>query len=237
MVASIEELVINGRVAQLKKLLLADSAAAQTPGLVASAALNLQAGVLELLLDSGASADDEATADTVNAAVLFCVSFANRSPLQSLNANGDPVFPRLCALDFACLRGDVGLVELLLARGARPRPTNAKLVQWTQAVRQDNPTWQRCAGACLAALEATRRRRARRRLRVAVASVALLQSWHARAAERAYAPGGVGFRDVEADFARRCACGDGGDGGDSGGGDAAAASADERAVEPAVEVG
>ena len=44
-----------------------------------------------------------------------------------------------------------------------------------------------------------------RRWRLIVRVLLLLRGWHARAIERAYAPGGGGYAEVAADFAERAA--------------------------------
>ena len=59
--------------------------------------------------------------------------------------------------------------------------------------------------ACLKLHRALERARVLRRWRLIVRVLLLLRGWHARAIERAYAPGGGGYAEVAADFAERAA--------------------------------
>ena len=114
------------------------------------------------------------------------------------------------ALDEAIKNSDPDLVKFLLSRGAAVMDGMLASAKQSEVVRRDDATWSRCAVQCTTMLSAARRMRARRRLRAAGCTIATLLAWHARAAERVYAPGGVGFEDAALDFAlrsRRCLLG------------------------------
>ena len=192
----LELIVINGRVAHLKKRLHADASLAARRGLVALAALTGEYGTVEMLLAHGASADDDASDDQIGDETALAFGHRSRH-LEHMHA-----------LDFACLRADIGLVRLLLEHGARIGAEHLQLAGSVAADHPGDPTWARCSEQCVAVLADAKRRRARRRLRAAIASVAALRAWHARAAERAYAPDGAGYLQAEQDFARRLRVGD-----------------------------
>ena len=176
-VVEIMSFVRNGRVGPLRKNLSAKPDLAQTPGLFALAADYGQIGVLELLLEYGASVHDT----------------------DELGQDG---------LFHASINADVGLTKWLLAHGAVPtaqhmaeatrvREENAAKADW------DYDAWVRCAVEVLETLATARRKVVRRKLRVAIGVVAELLAWQARAAERAYMPGGLGAQEAQADFAER----------------------------------
>ena len=173
----IEKIVINGRVAALKKVLAANREVALQPGLVPLAANYGEQGCLEILLDHGADIHE----------VLW--------PEIGLGR-----WPCVTAIEHACLRADVGLVKLCLSRGAATPPNLADLLSEAETSHAGDETWARCSADCLEAIAAARRHRARRRLRAAIALVAELLAWQTRAAERAYRPGGAGFREAAAEF-------------------------------------
>ena len=166
----------NGRVAALRKIIASNPEAARRPGLAVIAAEFGEQGVLEMLVDSGADVDESKEND-----VDEC----------------------MCALDHAVRRSDPDLVKFLCSRSCRVTDNVLARAREAEVARRDDATWSRCAAQCTALLTTARSLRARRRLRAAGRTVAVLLAWHARAAERVYAPGGVGFEDAALDFALR----------------------------------
>ena len=188
--------VVNGRIGELKKALreagpqrtaalypLVTTLPAEAPvtsmPLLGAAAAEGQEGAMEVLLEAGADLDQPA--------------LDGRVPLM-----------------LAAAQADVGLVKQLLGRGANPLPIDslgrdaAEHAREMGRARPNDSTWARCVGECIhmidEAAETWRRARARRRWRIAAWVVTLLRDWQARAAERAYAPGGVGFDAVSDEF-------------------------------------
>ena len=187
--------VQNGRIGEIRKALTAEPSrlgalylhetqyptpAAATPmPLLCVAAAETHGGALETLLELGAALDQPAT---------------------------DGRVPLMLAASVA----DVGLVKLLLGRGANPLLLDelgrsaSDYAREMGRQRPNDPTWERCVRQCVemidAGAEAWRCARARRRWRVAAWVVVVLREWQARAAERAYAPGGLGFAEANERF-------------------------------------
>lgn len=187
--------VQNGRIGEIRKALTAEPSrlgalylhvtqyptpTAATPmPLLCVAAAETHGGALETLLELGAALDQPAT---------------------------DGRVPLMLAASVA----DVGLVKLLLGRGANPLLLDelgrsaSDYAREMGRQRPNDPTWERCVRQCIemidAAAEAWRCARARRRWRLAAWIVVVLREWQARAAERAYAPGGLGFAEANERF-------------------------------------
>ena len=177
----------NGRIGELRKLLAAHPARLdalyacdQTDMTLMSVACGeSQHGIVETLVALGASLDRAA--------------LDGRTPL-------------MCAASHA----DVELVRLLLGYGANPLRTDdagrdaAAHASLMGSCRPNDPTWARCVNQCVEMISSARSQRlalhARRRWRRAIWTVLLLRDWQQRAAERAYAPGGLGYAAAWDDF-------------------------------------
>ena len=114
----------------------------------------------------------------------------------------------------------ISLAEKLLAHGAPPLAADAQgytalaLLTAHREAREayaDGGAGSSCTGLLGLAARLERAELLRRRWRLFVRVAGCVAPWHARARERAYAPGGLGFHEVRTDFeerarkAQRCA--------------------------------
>ena len=101
--------------------------------------------------------------------------------------------------------GALPVLLALLRAGARPLSTDSRGQTPLQATAADAALLRRPGAAefitALAAADSLARRM--RRWRASAMVAGKLAVWHARAAERAYAPGGLGYREAEVDFEAR----------------------------------
>ena len=111
-------------------------------------------------------------------------------------------------LMMAAGRADDGLVRMLLFYGADPcrmdceGRTALDVSRVAAAPRAMDPTWTACYARCEHALMEAQRKRWRRQWQRAARLVAMLSGWQARAAERTYAPGGLGYDAASEEFGR-----------------------------------
>lgn len=144
--------------------------------------------------------------------------------------------PLLLAVELA----DDQLTRMLLDLGADLHAKDAEGQSAIEIARGgmlrsvDGSAWYRCYDKCAQALEKAQRRRLRMRLQRAArraGRLALaLSSWQLRAAERAYAPGGIGFDVASEEFGAHVAACSGG----APAAEATAASSSTLPVEPIV---
>ena len=110
-------------------------------------------------------------------------------------------------LILAVKRADAALTRTLLDLGVELRTVDLSGCTALEYARtnsqmavQPDPVWRGCYAECTEALEHARRRRLRRQWQRAARLAAKLSLWHMRAAERAYAPGGLGYSAARAEF-------------------------------------
>ena len=185
--------ICHGRVAAVRKLLdTAPERVVGARGLLPLAARSGQDAIAEMLLESGVPVDERED-ETGMTALMWAA------------ANVESHLVRLL------LRYGANPVLKTRSGGAHPRRdpgTAADLSQLKLESKGGDPTWTRCANECIGLLTqacAARRQRTRHRFQRSIRLVVILLAWRARAADRTYAPGGVGYNLARDDFDARCA--------------------------------
>ena len=112
---------------------------------------------------------------------------------------------RVTPLIIAAQRANEALTRELCDNGADPRRLDddgQSAIDHARVNRAaaSDPVWTGCFARCAETLERARRRRLRRQWQRKARIAAMLTAWQARAAERAYAPGGLGFAVANEEF-------------------------------------
>lgn len=185
--------ICHGRVAAVKKFLRDRSPEhiAGLRGLLPLAARAGQDALCEMLLDFGVPVDEREEETGMTALMWAAANVESNLVKLLLRAGANPI-----------LKTRIG--------GALPQRepgTAADLSQLKLDSRSSDPAWSRCAHECIAILQEAsrvRRHRARQRFQRVIRLIVCLLAWRARAADRTYAPGGVGYMHARDDFDARC---------------------------------